>query len=223
MLQAGAGRVDAAFMQRHKPRLDVGIGTQARTDEHPMFLDEMAIKCELPLAYQDGVRSVGAFPLRLGDRIDGVLYLQFWETPHVFSPEEIELEKTFATLVECALQSNLLLDTASEAADTVWTLSRFQTVLEALASNSDAHEVLEAVAKNLLLMLDADNVTLYEYSQATNSFRVPPVRKGSFLSPDDLGVAILERRSTPGDIDVSDPVRCGIASSCRSLQRGRQL
>ncbi len=38
-----------------------------------------------------------------------------------------------------------------------------------------------------------------------------------------LGVAILERRSTPRDTDVSDPVRCGIASRCRSLRRGRQL
>ena len=38
-----------------------------------------------------------------------------------------------------------------------------------------------------------------------------------------MGVATLERRSKHPDIGVSDPVRCGIASTDRSRQRDRQL
>jgi hypothetical protein len=39
----------------------------------------------------------------------------------------------------------------------------------------------------------------------------------------ELGVATLERRSKRRDIGVSDPRRCGIASTHRSRQRDRQL
>jgi DDE family transposase len=49
------------------------------------------------------------------------------------------------------------------------------------------------------------------------------LRGDSGFCRNDLGVAILERRSKRRDIGVSDPVRCGIASSHRSLRRGRQL
>jgi hypothetical protein len=46
---------------------------------------------------------------------------------------------------------------------------------------------------------------------------------GSFGSRIQLGVATLERRSRRRDIGVSDPRRCGIASTDRSRQRDRQL
>jgi hypothetical protein len=39
----------------------------------------------------------------------------------------------------------------------------------------------------------------------------------------DLGVATLERRSRRRDIGVSDPRRCGIASTDRSRRRDKQL
>ena len=41
-------------------------------------------------------------------------------------------------------------------------------------------QALEDVAQNVLYMLDADCVTLYQYYQADERFEMPPVMKGNF-------------------------------------------
>lgn len=182
LLQAGAGKATADFLAEFPPR-EKGIGAEARRRGVPIRVSGADLNVRHPNLYARGVRAVAAFPLSLAKNDAGVLYIHFWEREHTFTQEEIELEQLFAGLIEGAIQDSLLLDSASEQADRAWTLSRFQGVLQTLASSVDPRDMLDVVAQTLLVMSDADNVILYEHLPDSGRFRVPPVRKGEFKQP----------------------------------------
>lgn len=178
-LIAGAGKATYDFLMKFPPR-DDGIGRQAMETDKPMVIDDpQELIANNHLLYDEGVRSIAAFPLSIGEDIRGVVYVHFWQEHH-FSQYELEIEQVFARQIKIAIQSNLLLQNIAEATERVWTLSGFQNILQSLVSTKSPADILRDVARNVLYMLDADNVTLYQYKQ-DNTFVTPPIIVGRFL------------------------------------------
>jgi GAF domain-containing protein len=179
LLEASAGRADKDFLRKFPPRKE-GIGRKAmRTGEYRVIDDPEVLAAANEKLYDKGVRAIAAFPLDAGACVRGVLYVHFWRE-HEFSQAELELEEAFAQQMVSAIQTNLLLKSMSEATERAWTLSGFQNVIHSLASTLDLTQVLDDIAQNLLVMLDADNVTLYQFFEVEQRFGVPPVMRGKF-------------------------------------------
>jgi GAF domain-containing protein len=181
LLEAGAGKATKDFLRKFPPR-ERGIGWQAIQTGEPVVIDKPQDLAVTHAAfYDEGIRAIAAFPLSLGSDVRGVLYVHFWRE-HWFNSAELELEKVFARQMEVAIQDYLLLRTIAEAAQRARALSELQSIIQslALASSLNLTQVLEDVAQSVLYMLDADNVTLYQYFQESGRFEFPPVMKGSF-------------------------------------------
>lgn len=188
-LQAGAGRATAGFIQKARIA-EVGAELlQCEQADIPLGPDD--VRRQFPALYTAGVRSLLPFPLKLGRDVRGVLCVELWDADGGFTPEQTELLRVFAGLIEVAIQGSLFLETAGELADTAWAVSRLQTTLESLASSAELRAVLEGVAQTLLSMLDADIVTLYEYVAQSGELRVPPVVAGE----------VRDRRAMTGRIE----------------------
>jgi GAF domain-containing protein len=219
LLAAGAGRATQDFMARFRPT-PRGIGEQAMQTGKPRMIDrpEELAKRNRPL-YDEGVTAIAAFPLAIGPQVKGVLYVHFWHQEHRFSEAELKLGMVFAAQMEIAIQNNLLLGGIAKVAETAWTISGLQNVIQSLVSGGSLKEVLENLAQHVVSMLDAENVVLYQYYRGRNHFEVPPVMKGSFwqpesmqkhLCPDDVVWKILGARESLFISDVShEPLLSG--------------
>jgi|GEM_PF-2534010 len=189
LLMAGAGKADKEFMLEFPPHKK-GIGWLAmQTGTYQVTNDPRELAARNKALYDRGVRTIAAFPLSLRADVHGVLYVHFWRE-HQFSQAEVELEQVFARQIEVAIQNNLLLKGIAEAAERAWSLSGLQNVIQSLSSGHNLTRVLEDVAQNVLLILDADNVTLYQYFQETDRFELPPVMKGTFKDKDSMDARI---------------------------------
>lgn len=215
LLEAGAGKATKDFLLRFPPR-EGGIGQQAMQTGKSVVIDrpqDLAVKHSA--LHDEGVRAIAVFPLSLGADIQGVLYVHFWRE-HRFSQAELELEQVFARQMVIVIQNNLLLKSIADAAQRAWALAGFQSIIQSLVSSFNLAQVLEEVARNVMYMLDADNVTLYQYSQGDERFTVPPVMKGSFqdrgamqtqMHPDDIVWEIVRQGQSRFISDVPDEPR----------------
>ena len=117
----------------------------------------------------------------------------------------------FAREMEGVIQNYLLLRRATEAGSRAWALSGLQSLMQSLTSPFSLPDVLEKIARNALLTLDADNVAVYQYHADRNDFYVPPVLDGHFmdtasmktdLSPDDTPFEFVKRAVSQFIVDV---------------------
>src|SRR5208283_1353956 len=168
--------------------------TAVRTGQHVVD-DPLRFKAEYPGLYAMGVRALAFVPLKLGPDTEGILGIHFWRSGKRFTSRELNLADMFAREMEGVIQNYLLLRRATEAGSRAWALSGLQSLMQSLTSPFSLRDVLVKIAKNALLTLDADNVTLYQYHADKNSFDVPPVLDGKFMDP-----ASMEADLSPEDI-----------------------
>ena len=202
ILAAGAGKADPEFVQSYKPKPE-GRGRKAIRTGEPVWIDDPhKFKVEYPWLYERGLRALAVIPLRLGPDTAGVLAIHSWQSGKKFTSREINLADTFAREMEGVIQNYLLLRRATEAGSRAWALSGLQSLMQSLTAPFNLRDVLAKVAKNALLTLDADNVTLYEYQAGRGSFYVPPVLDGQFmdvpsmntdLNSDDIPFEFVQR------------------------------
>ena len=186
IVQAGTGRAEPKFVSGNQPRPD-GLGMSARKMGMPQTAAGRALEEKNPALWTAGVRSIAAVALSLGEgEAFGLLFVHRWTDDRAFTPWELEILRVFAGLMEVALTDNFFLEIAKRQADEAWKMFQLQGVLGALGSQAPKSTVLEEVARNALLMFDADNVTLYEFIQDTRTFQCPPVMKGSFWHKEEM-------------------------------------
>ena len=174
-----------------------------------------------------GIRSVAMFPLSLDGDCYGIMSLYFCSERNE-SAAILGLGGLFARQMDVAIQNSLLLKNRASAAGLAWDLSRFQSVIQSLASNRSLQQVLDEVSSSILYMLDADSVTLYQFFQAENSFEHPPVMKGFFREPksmrtptrpDDIVWRLIQQGEPLFVADVSqDPVFAGANDPSRKTR-----
>jgi GAF domain-containing protein len=216
-LVAGAGKADIAFLQQFAPRPD-GIGQRAIAASHVRTATADELAANHPDLFRAGVRAMMAVPLPLEKPLNGVLYIHFWD-PHTFVVPERETAKLLARHLEMAIQSSQAMRNIVDLHEQAWTFSRFQNVIQEVASSGDPREVLEKIGDYVLFAFGADNVTLYQYFQAEYRFEFPPVMPGSFrdensmltqIRPDDIVWRAVKQDEPIFSDDVrGNPALCG--------------
>jgi GAF domain-containing protein len=190
LLAAGAGKATPTFLQAHPPRPTGRAWTAVRTGRLQVIDDPQVFALEYPVLYGRGVRALAVIPLRLGPDAEGMLGISFWQNGRQFTESELRLAGAFAREMEVAIQNHLLFRSATEIAGRAWALSELQSLRQSLSSPFHLTDVLDKLAKNALLTLDANNVTVYQYHAETATFDVPPVMQGDFLYPAPMKVQI---------------------------------
>lgn len=186
ILAAGAGKADPEFVQSYEPKPE-GRGRKAIRTGEPVWIDDpRQFRDDYPWLYERGLRALAVIPLKLGPDTAGVLAIHSWQSGKKFTSREINLAETFAREMEGVIQNYLLLRRATEGGSRAWALSGLQSLMQSLTSPFNLRDVLAKIAKNALLTLDADNVTLYEYQADRNMFYAPPVVDGHFVDHDSM-------------------------------------
>ena len=149
-----------------------------------------------PAILERGVRSMIALPLKLEEKVVGVLFLNDLQ-PHKFTEDEQLLLSTLADQGALTIRNAGLFESAKRRLETLTTL---HNIGRSLVSELDLSQALGMIAESALEVLEADIVTLYQYFEDKDRFETPPVMTGSFINetpmrdkvnPDDIVVRIV--------------------------------
>ena len=145
---------------------------------------------------REGVKSSAALPLKAGEEIVGVMFVNY-RTPQSFTAEQREQIELFANQAAVALHNTRLFEREKRRLETLTTL---HNIGRSLVSELDLSQVLEVISQSALEVLEADIVTLYQYFKGEDRFETPPVMTGDFrnetpmrdkINPDDIVVRIV--------------------------------
>jgi GAF domain-containing protein len=187
-LVAGAGKADKDFLRQNHPSPD-GMGHAAMVSGKPVVQNQLPdSKRALRAA---GVRSMAAFPLKLSGNVCGVLYMHYWREDHRFHQADLELVSVFVPQMEVAIQNSLLLQDFSKIDEKAWMVTGLQNVIRSLSSNLEMNDLLRRLASDALYMLDAKNVTLYQYVQEERSFS-RAATAGRFEKPREMDTDVQD-------------------------------
>ncbi len=173
ILAAGAGKAKPEFVQSYMPKPGGRAREAIRTGEPVWIDDPRQFKDDYPRLYDLGLRALAVIPLKLGPDTAGVLAIHSWQCGKNFTLREINLADTFAREMEGVIQNYLLLRRATEGGSRAWALSALQSLMQSLTSPFNLRDVLAKIAKNALLTLDADSVTVYQYHAGEDRLRTP--------------------------------------------------
>ena len=142
----------------------------------------ISFKDSYPKAYQEGIRAMAAFPLLIKNfkndskakYLTGVFHL-FFTHEHQFTYEEIYQGQYFANRLAYAL---LNLMTYKHMQDQTRQLKTLHSVSESLAQTPEDGSLLNYIAWNILKILGADIVTIFEYIESEKTFVTPPAIAG---------------------------------------------
>jgi signal transduction histidine kinase/DNA-binding response OmpR family regulator/HPt (histidine-containing phosphotransfer) domain-containing protein/uncharacterized protein YigA (DUF484 family) len=130
-------------------RLPVGAsysGTVATTGQ-PLFVADMQNDPQNPLAARDraeGIRTYLGLPIRIRDRVVGVLTFNTAE-PHAYTPSELEFLRAFADQAALALESARLYEALASRLERLKTLTRLnQLVSSSLSMDAVLREITGA-------------------------------------------------------------------------------
>jgi GAF domain-containing protein len=189
VLAAGAGKADAQFLKQFTPRQD-GLGSRALHAKGTVTWTAEGLKRGNAPLYDLGVRALAATPLFFDEqprgepRHAGILYVDFRAERHPFTRSERQIMAIFARQVEIAIGNTLLVERARERQDRALRYSRLLEIVKALPG-ADLQVVLKQIARNVLQLLNADSVVLYEYFQSQREFS-RPIITGYFLDRESM-------------------------------------
>lgn len=165
-LTASTGKAGKEFVQNHPPSSN-GIGRLAMQQRIHQVQNELPDSKAALKAL--GIHAMAAFPLILSENVMGVLYIHFWR-PRKFSQSDVELVNTLVPQMEIAIRNHLVMYDSLKHDEDGWMLAGLQNVLRSIASEPKIDLLLERLAGDVLRMLDAKNVTLYQYFQEDRHF-----------------------------------------------------
>jgi len=105
-----AGEKGWAFLDRYPPR-PWGIGHRAIEEKEIVSISDPAeLKQWHRQLYKEGLQAIVCCPVTIGSELEGVLYLHFWDRPHIFTQTELELVQLLTNTALIAVQNALLFE-----------------------------------------------------------------------------------------------------------------
>jgi GAF domain-containing protein len=190
-LAAGAGRADAAFVKKFVPQTG-GLGHRALRARVTLCWSPNEVQLQNKELFDAGVRALGGAPMLFEQHAAGrrgrvgLLYVFFRDESHNFTPSEVQALTLLARQAEITIANTLLIDHVKETYRRAPRYSRLLEILRVLP-NGNLNEVLTQIVKNILRLLGAINVVLYEYFQDRDEFS-KPIATGHFLDPESMNV-----------------------------------
>jgi signal transduction histidine kinase len=208
IFQAGAGDADREFLERNRPS-DAGLGFRAITSGKPELL--RTLDSAHRALSEEGIGSIAAFPLRLGQQLFGLLYIHY-ERSGSIRDADLVLMEVLAPQIESALQSHLTFLDIARSDQNASATAGLQNVLKALssvggagASGATFDKLLKELAENALYMLDATSVTLYQYFQDQRSFAPLAIVEGDLRNTARLRLSVQQDDAVHEIIEHTEP------------------
>jgi GAF domain-containing protein len=197
-------RTKLRILATNRPREEDGTGAQIRR-KGPLVVND--IGRERPDLLQDsfiareGVRAFMGTALKIGEETLGILYVNF-RRPHSFTQDEQEIIQLLSHQAALAIYNSRLFEQTKSRADT---LAQLSDISRSLLSMEDIPQSLDKALKHIASsakkVLRADMVDLYQYTEETAEFKLPPILVGKRKYPlvpkgeifsDDVIVKIVE-------------------------------
>lgn len=179
---AGYGLLDRETFRQHKPGGGKAVLLVASGGQPIIAEDVPTSVLAGPFATREGVQSAAGFPLKVSDKVVGVLFVNYRE-PHKFEPEEVETLASFGNLAAVAINAARSYEQVRASAETIRQLGE---VGQSLVIVRDLESLLQKIAQSACSVLGADVVVLYEYQEETDDVNVPPVVWGDIQYPEIL-------------------------------------
>ena len=188
LYEAYSGQLGKRLLKVCPPRED-GLGQYAIREKQAKYIpnkNESHISLEdfNPKAFKEGVRAMAVFPLLINNfkndsgvkYLRGVLYL-FFTNEHQFTHEEISQGQYFANSLAYAVLNLIIY---KQMRDETRKLKILHSVVESLAKTPEDGNLLNYIAWNMLSILGADIVTIFEYIESEKEFVTQPEVAGRF-------------------------------------------
>ncbi|MBN1660623.1 MAG: GAF domain-containing protein [Anaerolineae bacterium] len=164
-----------------KPRLDRGSGITRQvleTGETTIFFDIRQDTRVNEILRERGILSMIAVPLKLGQEVTGVLYLNDTE-PHEFTETELSLLSTLANQAAVAIQSVRALEQSRQQADELALLHQVGAQLMTL----DLEKLLQLIVQGALRLTKTEFGSIYLLSDDGATITDTVVFPASFSDP----------------------------------------
>ena len=194
--QVCTGYLGRRMLKDMPPRVN-GLGRQAIQDKKTKFLpdasqghNDLNLEKFNPKVHAQGIKAMAAFPLLIG-RKQGVLYVSF-QRDHRFTEAEIGWIQLFANRAIDAIRHAT---TYTKMRDRTRQLSVLHSIAQSLASTLNEIDLLEYISWNILNVLAADVVTIYEYLEdrrddTQKQILTPPNIAGRLLAEINMTSAV---------------------------------
>jgi hypothetical protein len=164
VLQAGAGAATHEFVRRFSPRPD-GVGSRAVKEKRRQVLGPEEVRRANPALFDEGVRTLAAFPLDVLPNHAGILYVHY-QHEQPLSEADCAVEQVFADQAQAAIRTYLLWQRNAFDARGAWQVAELLQHMQLLSSTSESlDDVLKDLGKEVMWTLDADAVVLCHYSE----------------------------------------------------------
>jgi PAS domain S-box-containing protein len=148
---------------------------ECRQPQSVQVSDPEADPAEVALMKQVNIQSLLMVPLVVRDQVIGLLEIEEAHKERVFSPTEISLCQTLATLAAAALENARLFEETSRRAEQMATLNRIGL---AITSALDPGEVLDILYEQVKRVMDVDAFYVALYDDETGLIHFPLVTGG---------------------------------------------
>ncbi len=186
--QVCAGNIGHLYLEEKdfSPRQD-GLGNLALNDGKPKWITRVPnIQNSEQLTFnpnclQEGTRSYVAFPLKINREKYGVLYLHY-QRDYDFR-NEIKLGVFYAERAVNIIANAFRYKSERDRANQLNTL---HSVAQSIVNPPENADLLRYIAWNILNVLAADVITIYEYIWAEQKFVQPPYIAGQLQAEDRM-------------------------------------
>ena len=159
---AGYGLQDQETFEQHKPgRARVVLLVASRGE--PIIADDVASsEFAGPFAAREEVQSAAGFPLKVGDKVIGVLFVSYRRV-HQFEPEEVKTLISFGNLAAVAINAARLYEqarTLREVSSTISSILKRRKISSALISAPELKDVAERILDELAKVIEYRKASL---------------------------------------------------------------
>jgi GAF domain-containing protein len=187
-----SGEIGKQFLDTCPPRKN-GLGRLAMIDNQCKFIPDRTSDERFwtmahfnPEAFEAGIHSMAAFPLKV-DNKEGILYTIFRQE-HLFTREELRWGELFARRAIDTIWHTQIFQRTKSWADQ---LEALHSVTQSLSQISQDEDLLHEISWNMLNILAADVVTIYEYIKTEHQFLTPPSISGRLKNKQDMDTKIF--------------------------------
>jgi signal transduction histidine kinase/putative methionine-R-sulfoxide reductase with GAF domain len=201
-------KYDEAGITYLKPDSFTGLAASGKKKEVQVSQGEMEQKPQFvhkEFARENGLRSMTAVPIQVGDEIYGAIDVFSRRDTKLFG-DEVVILKIIASKAAIALQSAMLIESFSNIAKT--------------APDDDIRSILERIAQNALEMLHAEPVILFRYDASAEKgkqFDVKAILAGN-LYHKNLRIVTNENHLANVILESDKPLYCKKESDFREFE-----
>jgi DNA-binding LacI/PurR family transcriptional regulator/signal transduction histidine kinase/transcriptional regulator with GAF, ATPase, and Fis domain len=196
LYQAGAGKATREFVRRFAPAPN-GIGYEAIRDGKCKVLDNLTeLGARDPTLRSEGVCALAAFPLRVGEGIGGLLYVNFWgNKERRITEDEVGFARDVVTkelvvAIENVVQVTEVRKASARRQRELAAIAAIDRAIAKGATGPDVHQLLRNILDEIRTVCNATRGQIYWRSALNNKLELRATDVGLAGVAPEMAVAV---------------------------------